>query len=91
MQAIRTRFRPPASSIQPRKSHIIADCSAGKISIDCDNTEENHINAARKLCDKFGWSGTLVSGVFQKDERVFVFTSFEGFGLKNKIIVKNKE
>lgn len=59
-----------------RGSRIKAfDCEGFSVTVNIDYSlrdGENHCAAARKLCEKMNWTGTLVSGG-TKDGQVFVF------------------
>lgn len=55
MQAIQTKFMGPTNT---RGSRIKATAAAGSITLGWDhalNSEQNHVAAARALCQKFGW------------------------------------
>jgi hypothetical protein len=73
MQAITTKYHGPGNV---RGARISATTESGvRVSVPIDHgldTDENHANAARALCAKLGWSGTLVSGG-TKNGNVYVF------------------
>lgn len=61
-QAITTKFLGPTNF---RGSRIKASAQAGSVTISYDHStgsEENHLAAARALCDKFGWGWPVAGG-----------------------------
>lgn len=83
-QVITTRYLGPTNT---RGSRIKASADGGSVTIGHDSalsSENAHAKAARALCVKLGWTGTLISGVTASGEHVFVFvdvaelTSTEG-------------
>jgi hypothetical protein len=61
-QAIVTKYVGPSNV---RGSRIIAKAAAGRVIVDYDdalNSNENHIAAAKKLAEKFGWVGEWHGG-----------------------------
>lgn len=61
-QAIVVRYSGPTNS---RGSRYVASAWAGRVSRSCDNAvsaEENAALAARKLADKFEWTGLFIMG-----------------------------
>lgn len=70
MQAIETKYMGPTNF---KGSRVKAVCAAGSLTIEWDdtlNSDENHLEAARKLAEKLRWldggfslrSGTLKNG-----------------------------
>lgn len=93
MQAITTSFKPHTTY---KPSRLIARCSRGKSlilswdSLESQNLEDKHREAARKLCDAFvqedfdkrgepkegnTWGRPFVTGTNHKEEYVHVFLS----------------
>jgi len=74
MKAIVTTYKGPSNV---RGSRIIAsDEDGNRVIVHYDpalNSEENHITAARSLCSKMGWTGTLHGGHL-KHGMVFVWS-----------------
>lgn len=61
-QAIVTRYIGPSNT---RGSRVRATAQADSITVAYDQrlgTDANHLAAARKLADKYGWRGTLIGG-----------------------------
>lgn len=82
MQAITTKYHGPGNV---RGSRVSATSESGiRISLPWNSeldSEENHRAAARALCHKLGWKGTLATGA-TKDAYVHVFvTSFTTFSV----------
>lgn len=79
MQTIRTKFHGPTNTRgsrysasapcypEGRRVYVTADDSVG--------SNENHANAARKLCESIGWTGEMVGGGGGPDCMVWVFTA----------------
>lgn len=62
MQAIVTKYFGPTNTLAGR---IKASASAGYVFVEYDHSlsqSDNHIQAARKLAEKFDWCGTYVAG-----------------------------
>lgn len=75
MQAIVTRYHPPTSH---RGSRISAQCAALKVwhEYDCGmNPDNNHREAAIKLCQRLGWTGTYYSGQVPNGDMVWVYSN----------------
>jgi hypothetical protein len=56
MQAIATKYLGPTNS---RGARVKATCQAGSVVIawdDADDVDQNHMNAALALCNKFAWA-----------------------------------
>lgn len=72
-QAIITRYHGPTNF---RGSRVTATASAGKATVAWDHAlsaDENHAEAAKLLCEKFDWTGTLVGGTLADGDRVWTF------------------
>ena len=77
LQAIETRYLSPANV---RGARVKATASAGSVTLGWDhalNPDENHAAAARALCARFDWKGTLATGCLATGHRVHVFTGRE--------------
>lgn len=62
VQAVRTTYHGPGNV---HGSYISAKASAGTARHGYDHAltlAGNHLAAARKLCQKYGWTGTYVAG-----------------------------
>jgi hypothetical protein len=73
MQAIETKYLPVTNT---RPSRIKASCDASSIIVAWDyslDIEENHINAASKLCKKLEWNKTIISGCLPSGNYAHVF------------------
>jgi hypothetical protein len=67
MQTIRTRYH---SASNVKGSRFSAQCEAGRIYVPYShalNLDENHMEAARQLIAKLGWSGDFAGGCFDGD------------------------
>lgn len=84
-QAIVTKYLGPTNF---RGSRIKASAYAGSIIVDYDcalNSERNHLEAAKKLANKYGWSGKWLAGgmpdetgnVYVNADAVFETDAFE--------------
>ena len=76
-QSIETRY---LSSTNVRGVRVKATASAGSVTLGWDHTlspAENHAAAARALCARFDWKGTLATGCLATGHRVHVFTGRE--------------
>lgn len=75
MQAIVTKFVPPNPNDMDQ--YVDVKAYAGKMRVPwADNLgiEENHDNAAREFCKKYGWGGTaLYRGTLPDGSYVYVF------------------
>ncbi len=73
-QAIVVRYSGPTNS---RGSRYVATAWAGRVSRPCDNAvsaDENAALAARKLAEKFEWSGLYICGGMPDGQgRVYVW------------------
>ena len=73
MKSIETKYVGPSNV---KGSRIIAtDCGDHRLimSYDCAwSNEENHMNAAKQLCERLHWTGSLWGG-HTKSGMVFVF------------------
>lgn len=61
-QAITTKFLGPTNF---RGSRVKATCQAGSVTISWDHatgSEENHLAAAKALCDKYDWGDPVAAG-----------------------------
>lgn len=61
-QAIVTKYIPCTNF---RPSRVKAKCQAGSVTVSWDHALDslgNHANAARTLCERFGWSGRWEAG-----------------------------
>lgn len=61
-QVIVTKFLGPTNC---RGSRVKATCQAGSVTIGWDRSigvEENHLAAAKALCDKFNWGDPVAGG-----------------------------
>lgn len=79
MQAITTKYHAQTDRRQSRYSAENYD--GVKVYFKTDhalNSEENHIEACKKLCKKLNWHGTLVIGG-NKTGYVFVFMQGDKF------------
>jgi hypothetical protein len=73
MQAIVTKYHGPTDT---RGSRISARAQVGRVYVPYDDaldSTENHKAAARALCERYGWKGTLVEGGLPEGGTVFVF------------------
>jgi hypothetical protein len=81
MKTIETRYIPPSNT---KGSRIMAtDCGDHRIYVHTDHAlqnDENHVAAARKLCEKLAWHGEFVRGA-TKTGYVFVFAHDDRFTL----------
>lgn len=77
-QAIITKYHAQTNT---RGARISAQTESGvKVSIPYPhdlNHDDRHECAVRALCDKMGWTGTLVSGGLAKGNHVYVFVPEE--------------
>ena len=94
-QAIVTKFVGPTNC---RGSRIIAKADAGKITVEYDhalNGDQNHLIAAQKLAEKFGWKGALTGGGLPDGvgaHYCFVFTpAVDSLRTLTKSVVGNTE
>lgn len=75
-QAIVVRYSGPTNS---RGSRYVANAWAGRVSRSCDNAvsaEENAALAARKLAEKYEWTGLFIMGGMPDGQaRVYVWAS----------------
>lgn len=72
-QAIVTRYHGPTDT---RGTRVTASAAGGKATVAWDHAltpEQNHAEAAKLLCEKFDWEGTLVGGTAHDGDRVWVF------------------
>ena len=70
MQAIITKYIGPTNT---KHSRIKATAAAGSITVEYNHSldiEGNHVAAAKKLADKFGWSGKWVQGCLHTGDYV---------------------
>lgn len=76
MKAILTRYKGPTNA---RGSRIIATAEGGhRLTVPYDYGASNpHEVAARALCERLGWTGTLVSGGLPNGDTVWCFTHGE--------------
>ena len=77
LQAIETRYLSPTNV---RGARVKATASAGSVTIGWDHAlspDGNHAAAARALCARFDWKGTLATGCLATGHRVHVFTGRE--------------
>ena len=75
MQAIITKYVP---CTETKPSRVQAKCEAKTIYVEWDhslNADQNHLEAAKTLTTKLGWSGEWVSGG-TSNGFVFVCTGF---------------
>lgn len=62
MQAIITKYIPCTNT---KPSRVKATCEAGSITLSWDSSGDDklvHQGAARKLCQKLGWKGEMITG-----------------------------
>jgi hypothetical protein len=80
MKAIKTKYHGPGRKLGSRCSAFDGD--GHRVYVTWDNglhRNENYRKAARALCEKMGWSGTLWQGGFGNQEEIFVFQdTFDG-------------
>ena len=72
MQAIHTKFLPPANV---RGSRVKATAQAGSLTLHWDhalNADDNHTAAARAFATKYGWAGRWYGGTLPDGSSVFV-------------------
>ena len=77
LQAIETRYLSPTNV---RGARVKATAGAGSVTLGWDhalNPDENHAAAARALCARFDWKGTLATGQLATGHRAHVFTGRE--------------
>ena len=73
MQAIQVRTLPYTNT---RPTRIKAWCASGSITLSAFNIPDGvtrHGFAAKALCDKLGWTGSLLSGELPNGDTAFVF------------------
>ena len=66
-QAIRTKYLGPTDT---KGSRIQAKCDAKTITVHYKselNSEQNHIQAAKELCKRLGWKGSMATGSIQHE------------------------
>ena len=83
MPAIQTKYLCPTNT---RGSRIKAECQAKSIVVEWDyslNIEDNHIAAAKKLCEKLGWNCSLASGQLKDGSFAHVLYDFKYGESKN--------
>lgn len=87
--SIQTKYCGPTNC---RGARIIATVGNGKtkISIPYDhelNSDKNHAEAAKALCEKLNWAGKLVQGA-TKNGYVFVFVDGDWFVVGSPSLLK---
>lgn len=72
MQAIQTKYLRPTDKSGAR---IKAISQAGSVIVSYDHgASDPHVEAARQLCDRLGWTGTIHRGCLPNGDSVFVFS-----------------
>lgn len=77
MQAIQTKYVCPTNT---QGSRVRAVCQAKSIVVLWDNSlniEDNHIRAAKKLCEKLGWNCSMCSGQLKDGSFAHVLYDFK--------------
>lgn len=85
MQAIITKYLGPTDK---RGARIKASSGAGSITIPYPfalSNDDVHAKAAKTLCAKLGWTGTLVIGHFDDGRRVFVFAGYGDYRVMEEL------